>query len=147
MIRGLVSATLAALFVASAATHTRAEEAYAGDVAPGGSHHGYVPIQQPGYVRLSAPLNPVPQPNIPYQVGGSVITNQAFYAHEMLYPHSYRALYGPYYYKVGNVTTFNGRGFVQREKWELQGTEVKVKYHSAISPFALFFPPGPGGRH
>jgi hypothetical protein len=162
MNRGLVSATLAALLVASTATRSTAREDDAvlppEHVPPHAHAHphahphvhapvpvpvpGYVPIQQPGYVRLSAPLNPVPQPNIPYQVGGSLITNEALYAHEMLYPHQYRALYGPYYYRVKNRWYLTPRGYLQQEHWELEGTEVKVKYHSAIAPFALFMPPG-----
>ena len=49
--------------------------------------------QQPGYVQLGAPLYPSPRPNIPIWTGSTMITNQAFAPHEMLYPHTYRAMY------------------------------------------------------
>ena len=48
-------------------------------------------------------MYPTPLPNIPYQVGATVLTNQALYPHEMLYAHTYRALYPPYYYEVTAV--------------------------------------------
>ena len=81
------------------------------------------------YPNLHAPLYPTPKPNIPYQTGATIITNQALAPHEMLYPHSYRAMYPPFYYSV----------------WSLdhcpKGTVVKVKYRSYISPLAKFIPP------
>lgn len=95
----------------------------------------------PAYPYLNAPMYSSPRQNIPYQVGGAVITNQAFYPQEMLWAHKYRAMYPPYYYKVRghwHVTPF---GVHQSERWKLQGTEVKVNYKSHISPFAGFCPP------
>lgn len=98
-------------------------------------------MYQPGYVYLNAPLYPSPQPYVPQEVGSSVITNQAFAPHEMLYKHKYHAMYPPFYYKVNGRWMVTRNGVLTRETWKLQGTEVKVKYHSHISPFALFCPP------
>lgn len=98
-------------------------------------------LYQPGYVYLNAPLYPTPQPFVPPEVGSSVITNQAFAPHEMLYAHKYHAMYPPFYYKVNGRWMVSESGLRNRESWKLQGTEVKVKYHSHISPFALFAPP------
>ena len=98
-------------------------------------------LQQPGYVYLNAPLYPSPQPFVPPEVGSSVITNQALSPHEMLYRHKYHAMYPPFYYKVNGRWVVTRDGLLNRETWKLQGTEVKVKYHSHISPFALFAPP------
>jgi hypothetical protein len=70
-----------------------------------------------------------------------VITNQALSPHEMLYKHRYHAMYPPFYYKVNGRWVVTRDGLLNRETWQLQGTEVKVKYHSHISPFALFAPP------
>lgn len=96
-----------------------------------------IPAQN-GYVRLQAPLYPVPRPNIPYQVGSTFNTNQAFAPYEMLYPHSYRALYPPYYYEV------NGRWYsilghmTNHEYWKLRGTSVQVDYCSRIPLMSRF---------
>lgn len=98
-------------------------------------------MYQPGYVYLNAPLYPSPQPYVPPEVGSSVITNQALSPHEMLYKHKYHAMYPPFYYKVNGRWFMTRNGLLNRETWKLQGTEVKVKYHSHISPFALFCPP------
>ncbi len=98
-------------------------------------------LAQPGYVFLNAPLYPTPQPFVPQEVGSTVITNQAFSPHEMLYAHRYHAMYPPFYYKVNGRWFATPSGLLNRETWKLQGTEVKVKYHSHISPFALFAPP------
>lgn len=98
-------------------------------------------LQQPGYVYLNAPLYPSPQPFVPQEVGSTVITNQAFSPHEMLYSHRYHAMYPPFYYKVNGRWLVTRDGMLNRETWKLQGTDVKVKYHSHISPFALFCPP------
>ncbi|HTN01403.1 MAG TPA: hypothetical protein VL132_05975 [Planctomycetaceae bacterium] len=59
-----------------------------------------MPVAQDGYVYLGAPLYPSPKPTTPYWTGGAMITNQAFAPHEMLYPHTYRAIYPPYYHRV-----------------------------------------------
>jgi hypothetical protein len=83
------------------------------------------------YPNLDASLYPCPRPDVPAEVGGTIITNSALYPHEMLYPHQYRALYPPFYYKR----------MVFWPRYELKGTEVKVKYKSCISPFSLFSPP------
>jgi len=102
------------------------------------------PVQSvPGncYPQINAPLYPAPQPNTPTYVGGTAITNQAFAPHEMLYPHQYKALYGPYYYKVRGHWFLTPKGVRSHDTWELQGTEVSVKYRSHYRPFSFYFPP------
>ena len=94
-----------------------------------------------GYGRLNAPLNPTPRANIPYQVGGTMITNQAFHPAEMLYPHRYQAMYPPYYYKVHGGWRVTPWGVRSYEHWKLMGTKVDVKYHGSISPLAGFTKP------
>ena len=95
----------------------------------------------PGYPYLNAPLSPTPRPNIPYQVGGTVITNQALSPHEMLYPHKYKALYPPFYHKVRGHWVVTPFGVWSYDNWELQGTEVRVNYRDHISPLSFFHPP------
>jgi hypothetical protein len=95
----------------------------------------------PGYPHLHAPLNPCPIPNVPYQVGSTIITNQALYPHEMQYPHEYRAMYPPFYYKVRGGWMVTPWGVMSHDRWELQGTEVKVKYRSNYSFHSMFHPP------
>ena len=94
-----------------------------------------------GYVRLNAPLNPTPRANIPYQTGGTMITNQAFRPSEMLYAHRYQAMYPPYYYKVFGGWKVTPWGVRSYERWKLMGTKVDVKYHSSISPLSGFTKP------
>ncbi len=86
--------------------------------------------QQPGFVQLGAPLYPSPRPNIPIWAGSTMITNQAFAPHEMLYPHTYRATYPPYYHRVKGGWILTPFGIRSHERWELQGTQVQVKYRS-----------------
>lgn len=93
------------------------------------------------YPNTGASLYPSPQPNVPYQVGGTAITNQAFYPHEMLYAHKYKSLYGPYYYRVKGGWAATPFGMWSHEDWKVEGTEVEVEYRSHISPFAGFKPP------
>lgn len=93
------------------------------------------------YPQLNAPLYPAPVQNVPSWTGGTVITNQAFAPHEMLYPHEYHAMYGPFYYQVKGCWVWTPFGMRQHERWKLQGTEVKVKYHSDYKPFSGFHPP------
>ena len=88
------------------------------------------PPQQQGYVRLNAPLYPSPRPNIPIWTGSTMITNQAFAPHEMLYPHTYKAIYPPFYHKVKGGWIVTPFGVRSHERWELQGTQVQVKYRS-----------------
>jgi hypothetical protein len=96
---------------------------------------------QRGYPNLGAPMYPCPLPNIPVQVGGTQVTNPAFAPHEMLYPHQYRAMYGPFFYRVKGSWIWTPFGIESHDKWELQGTEVKVNYKSRISPFSGFIAP------
>lgn len=107
-------------------------------VAPG------VPLAEPGYVRLGAPLYPSPRPNIPIWTGSTVITNQALAPHEMLYPHTYRAIYPPYYHRVKGGWWVTPFGVRSHEKWELQGTMVQVKYRAhypGLTSGAYWHPP------
>lgn len=90
------------------------------------------------YPQTGAALYPAPIPGIPHQMGGTLIPNQAFHPHEMLYAHRYRAMYPPYYYKVNGGWMVTPFGVWSREDWKLQGTMVDVKYKSSISPFALY---------
>ncbi len=100
-----------------------------------------VPANQPpsappttaGFARLNAPLYPAPVQNIPHQVGGVVITNPALAPHEMLYEHEYRALYPPFYYRVKGWWIWTPFGVESHDKWELIGTEVRVRYKSRPS--------------
>lgn len=101
---------------------------------------GAAQITPNGYPSLNAPLYPVPLPNIPYQTGGSLITNQALDPHEFLYPHTYRSIYPPYYYQVSGAYKVFPWGVSQSERWRLRGTLVTVKYNSSISPCSGFFP-------
>ncbi|MCA8988413.1 MAG: hypothetical protein KDA78_12260 [Planctomycetaceae bacterium] len=113
-----------------------------------GSHLGPVQVVPTGggYPQLNAPLYPSPQPNTPLYVGGTMITNQAMSPHEMLYPHQYKAMYGPYYYKVRGSWYLTPFGVRSHDRWELQGTEVSVKYRSHYRPFSFYFPPRAGDR-
>jgi len=86
--------------------------------------------QQSGYVRLGAPLYPSPRPNIPIWTGATMITSPAFAPHEMLYPHTYRAIYPPFYHRVKGCWMWTPFGMRSHEKWELQGTQVEVRYQS-----------------
>jgi len=83
-----------------------------------------------GSVQLDAPMYPSPLPNIPYQVGGTMITNQAFAPHEMLHPHKYKAVYPPFYYKVHGKWMVTPFGVWSHDTWVLEGTEVEVNYKS-----------------
>lgn len=101
----------------------------------------YLPPVQPGYPYLNAPLYPYPQPNVPVQVGSTLITNQALYPQEMLYPHDYEAMYPPYYYRAKGWWIATPLGVKSQERWELLGTRVKVKYRSAIPFWTGFHAP------
>lgn len=106
----------------------------------------YLPPYAPGiipcqYPYLNAPLYPCPVPNVPYQTGGALITNQAFYPQEMLYPHTYRSIYPPYYYEVRGGWKLFPWGVWQSEQWRLRGTVVTVKYSPSIGLFSGYVPP------
>jgi len=94
-----------------------------------------------GYPRFAAPLYPAPVQHVPAQMGGAMITNQAFAPHEMLYPHEYHSMYGPFYYKVKGHWLWTPFGIESHDKWELLGTTVNVKYRPSYSLFSLFVPP------
>jgi hypothetical protein len=92
------------------------------------------------YPKLNAPLYPSPVQSTQPWSGGSIITNQAFAPHEMLYPHKYHAMYPPFYYQVKGSWIWTPFGMRQHERWKLQGTEVKVNYRSTYAPFSGFHP-------
>jgi len=110
------------------------------------------------YPQLDASLYPCPRPDIPAEVGGTMITNAAFYPHEMLYAHKYKAMYPPYYYRTTwryglrwtNCKTPLGFCVPTLERVKIAyrtkvvGTTVKVQYKSHISPLSLFWPPSGG---
>ena len=102
-----------------------------GYIAP----HGHGGSQYP---QLQAPLYPSPIQGTPAWNGGTIITNQAFAPHEMLYPHTYRAMYGPYYYSVKGGWMWTPFGVRQHERVKLEGTEVTVKYKSHYPLFSGF---------
>ena len=109
-----------------------------------------VPTPEQGYVRLGAPMYPTPRPNIPIWVGSTVITNQALAPHEMLYPHTYRALYPPYYHRVKGHWLLTPLGVRSHERWQLQGTMVEVKYRShypGVFSGACWHPPATSYMH
>lgn len=93
------------------------------------------------YPQLNAPLYPSPIQGVPTWTGGTVITNQAFAPHELLYPHEYHSMYGPFHYQVKGVWLWTPFGMRQHEQWKLQGTEVRVKYRSHYKLFSGFHPP------
>ncbi|SFI16919.1 hypothetical protein SAMN05421753_106116 [Planctomicrobium piriforme] len=99
----------------------------------------YVPGGQ--YPQLNAPLYPSPVQYTPPYNGGAIITNQAFAPHEMLYPHTYHAMYPPFYHKVTGGWFWTPFGVRQHEHWKLQGTEVNVKYRSNYPFFSGYHPP------
>ena len=105
--------------------------------------------QQAGYVRLGAPMYPSPKPNIPIWTGSTMITTPAFAPHEMLYPHTYRAIYPPYYHRVKGGWIVTPFGVRSHERWQLQGTQVQVKYRSSppIWTSSMWFPPATGYHH
>jgi hypothetical protein len=119
----------------------RASMAQSGPVNYGGYGSPAGGMSSGTYPQTGASLYPSPQPNVPYQVGGTAITNQAFYPHEMLYPHKYKALYGPYYYRVNGRWNMTPFGMWSHENWKVEGTEVEVEYRSHISKFAGFKTP------
>ena len=96
---------------------------------------------KPRYPYLGAPMYPCPIQNVPVQVGGTMLTNQAFAPHEMMHPHEYRALYGPFYYRVKGSWWWTPFGMESHDKWELAGTEVRVKYRSKYSLLSGFKKP------
>ena len=112
----------------------------------GGASSGGAPLNPYGinvgqYPQLNAPLYPSPVQSVPSWSGGTIITNQAFAPHELLYPHEYHSMYGPFHYQVKGCWLWTPFGMRQHEKWKLQGTEVRVKYRSHYKPFSGFCPP------
>jgi hypothetical protein len=82
----------------------------------------------PCYPALNSSLYPCPRPDVPYEVGQTIITNQAFYPHEMLYCHRYKAIYPPYFYE--NKCGLACLPFFPKPR--LKGTCVTVKYKTCL---------------
>lgn len=123
-----------AALLAAVATISISSNLQAGEAAPGYAHgHGHYP-------QLQAPLYPSPVQHVPAYGGGTIITNQALAPHEMLYPHQYHAMYGPFYYSVKGGWVWTPFGVRQHEKVKLEGTEVIVKYKSHYPLFSGFRP-------
>lgn len=80
------------------------------------------------YPQLNSSLYPCPRPDIPQEVGSTLITNQAFYPHEMLYAHQYRAIYPPFYYE--NKCGITCLPFIPKPC--IAGTVVTVKYKTCL---------------
>ncbi|MFH5806197.1 hypothetical protein [Alienimonas sp. DA493] len=139
-LRRLLSRGAAALAVA-AAVGGLAAPSDAREHAPGAPPEAQAYLHQEGYVALNAPLYPSPRQDIPIQMGGTMITNPAYAPHEYLYAHDYNALYGPFYHRARGEWVVTPWGVRNREKWDLVGTEVKVRYRSKIPFFAGFAPP------
>lgn len=131
---GLISQTIEAKPISSprVIAVSRPHANNVANLGPAGQGNGYQ-----CYPQINAPLYPSPQPNTPTYAGGTMITNQAFSPHEMLYPHTYKAMYGPYYYKVRGSWICTPWGVRSHDRWELQGTEVTVKYRSHDKPFSF----------
>jgi hypothetical protein len=91
----------------------------------------------PCHPAINSSLYPCPRPDVPYEVGATLITNQAFYPHEMLYCHQYRALYPPYFYE--NKCGLACLPFFPKPC--LKGTVVTVKYKGTL-PCGFQPPPG-----
>lgn len=102
---------------------------------------GYGPTIPQNYPVPKAGLYPSPIQTAPTWNGQTVITNQALAPHEMLYPHEYNAMYGPFYYKVKGHFLWTPFGMRTHEKWKLEGTQVNVKYHDRIRLFSGFHAP------
>jgi len=93
------------------------------------------------YPQLNSSLYPCPKQNVPVEVGQTFITNQAFYPHEMLYAHQYRALYPPFFYD--NKCGLTCLPFFPKPC--LKGTLVTVKYKTTYP--CGFFPPWRATKH
>lgn len=135
----MVSFRTAALAVLLAATLINVSRAN-GPGAPDSSF-STTPVNHGQYPHLNAPLYPSPVQHTPPWNGGTIVTNQALAPHEMLYPHTYHAMYPPFFYKVKGGWLWTPFGMRQHEHWKLQGTEVTVKYRSHYPLFGGFVPP------
>jgi hypothetical protein len=89
----------------------------------------------PCYPQINSALYPCPRPDVPWEVGQTVITNQAFYPHEMLYCHRYKAIYPPFYYE--NKCGLACIPFFPKPC--IKGTVVTVKYKTTLP--CSFYPP------
>ena len=138
--RGLAAAAVAAAGLLAAGPAGVARDHTPG-ITPGSNPDAYAYTHQQGYVHLNAPLYPSPRQNVPVQMGGTMVTNPAFAPHEYLYPHDYRALYGPFYHRSRGTWVITPWGVRTNERWDLVGTEVKVKYRSHIPFFTGFSAP------
>ena len=123
MSRSLFMPVLAALCLTALMASQARSEGYPAE----GYYQFRQPVGYPGcYPQLRSSLYPSPRPNVPREVGWTVYTTPAFAPHEMLYPHCYRAMYPPFYYK--NTSGLACIPFFPKPC--LKGTVVTVKYSS-----------------
>ncbi len=149
MVKTILMALGAAVLVASLSGDSFAQQGAMGpQMMPGQMPPGAMMMPPPRqqYPQMHAPMYPCPVPNVPTYVGGTTYTNQAFAPHEMLYPHKYKSLYPPFYYKVHGKWWWTPFGMESHDTWELQGTEVTVNYRSSYRWFSGFHPPVSFGR-
>lgn len=147
MLSSKVSASVVLLGAVCLAGAVHAQESSAYGTPGVGYPAAMEPVNYGHYPQLSAPLYPSPVQYVPPYTGGTVITNQAFAPHEMLYPHTYHAMYPPFYHKVKGGWFWTPFGVRQHEDWELQGTEVTVKYRSHYPLFSGYHPPATRSVH
>ncbi len=92
--------------------------------------------------RPHGPLYSCPQPYVPIETGGTIITNPAFDPHEMLYCHTYRAIYPPFFYKYKWSSRMRGNDApAEKERLKVYGTRVRVHYSGDYPLFTWFLPP------
>ncbi len=108
---------------------------------------------------MNAGLYPMPVQTVPARIGGTYITNPAFYPHEYLYAHQHHYLAPPFYHvpHSGPFAFLKGHhkddcGYCEdacprcghagcNGKCKLRGTEVVVKYKSKRNWFKTLFSP------
>jgi hypothetical protein len=130
MISKQIQATVAAIILNMCAVSVT-NVASAQDYATPGSPYGDGQIQQTRGVVVETPSQP----------GTYVPGGQYPQLNAPLYPHTYHAMYPPFYYKVHGGWFWTPFGFRQHEHWKLQGTEVNVKYRSHYPLFGGWHPP------
>lgn len=103
----------------------------------------------------NAGMYPMPVQNVPPGLGGTYITNPAFYPHEYLYAHQHRYLAPPFYHVRGGLFGFlhksrSNNGCCEdacprcgsgdcKGNCKIRGTEIIVKYKTKRSWFRTHF--------
>ncbi len=156
----MIRKTLCAALAGVAVTLIVSQAAQAGDIFY--TDKGYTGGPGTTSPVLNAGLYPMPVQTVPPRIGGTYITNPAFYPHEYLYAHEHHYLAPPFYYKHkaglfglprhrhgscddecgDEVCPGAGGHFGSDAHRKLRGTEVIVKYKTHRSIFhTLFIPP------